>query len=179
MKKFFLFIAGSALVAAPVIALAQSAYPAPQVGPTTGMYRLYNPVTMNHLYTIDYSEAFDLRDSGTYIYEGVAATVFTTQVAGSVPLWRLYNNKLNKHAFVAGTSGLTALKRAGYRQEGVIGYILNNPQAYSPNANQAPRLYWLQNSKTRDWLLTESSEEAGAAKPAGYKESDSWYWVPN
>ena len=180
IKRIFAAVAALAflVLSTASVATAQSAYPSPQLGPETGLYRLYNPVTMNHLYTVDYNEAFDLNNSGLYRLEGTVGNIFINQVAGSVPVWRLYNRRSNKHAFVAGTSGLVALRRAGYRQEAVIAYILNNPQAYSPTANQGPRLYWMQNSKTRDWLLTQDAGEAEQAKASGYVESSNWYWLP-
>lgn len=174
-KYFGLLILGVMIM--PSLANAQSAYEQPQLGKQTGLYRLYNQETKNHLFTVDYVEAFALKDSGAYVLEGTVGNVFTSQVSGSIPLHRLYNIRLNKHAFVIGTNGLSALKKSGYKEEAVIAYIVNDMAARASINGASPTLYWLVNSKTKDYFFTSNADEATQAGKSGYKQLPGTFYI--
>lgn len=177
LAKRIIFTAVLAMVFVPFFGNAQSAYPQPQLGQETGLYRLYNLETNNHLYTVDYNEAFALKNSGAYVLEGTVGNVFVNQTAGSVPLHRLYNSRLDKHAFVLGTNGLSTLKRSGYKEEAVIAYIVNDMSVRSTINGSSPNLYWLQNAKAKDYLLTSDFGEVAGAQSNGYKLMPGTFYI--
>lgn len=98
---------------------------------STGMiplFRLFNPSTGDHLYTIDSNEQKEAIQRG-YISEGISCYVYTkgegTLNVTREPLYRLYNATTQDHlyttlAFVAED----ARTRMGYQDEGIAGYII-------------------------------------------------------
>jgi hypothetical protein len=100
--------------------------PLPDV--TTPLFRFFSPDPSNrsaanrrsffdHCFTTDQREFDDMRVAG-YGLEGIAAYLGTS----GMPLVRL-NHPDGHHALAGNAIQLDALKRAGYRPEGTIGYI--------------------------------------------------------
>jgi parallel beta-helix repeat protein len=88
-------------------------------------YRLYNPVTYQHLWTTDRNEYFTLRTSGVWRPEGVAFYVFPSAVTGSTPLYRLsYNGSTLLHLWTTDLNEYDTLPTDGWTQESVVGYVL-------------------------------------------------------
>ena len=94
--------------------------------PNVTMYRLYNPISYEHLYTADANER-NVLSRGDWTYEGIA---WTAPKKSSIPVFRLYNPVLGDHHYTTSTNERDTLKRYGWRYEG-IGW-------YSDNAKRVP-----------------------------------------
>ena len=70
------------------------------------MYRFYSPTFKGHFYTADPAERDKIVSqwSRDWTYEGERYTAFTTQVAGTVPLYRFWSNQLRGHFYTADPS---------------------------------------------------------------------------
>jgi hypothetical protein len=95
------------------------------------LYRLYKstPET-DHVYTTSSSEVSALEARG-YAFERVEGYLFTSQVTGSSPLYRLRkgNNVAGQdaeHRYTLSTSARQSLLTAGWTDEGVIGYAFSS-----------------------------------------------------
>jgi hypothetical protein len=138
---------------------------------TTGWYRLYNPATGEHFYTVDYQEAFALRDAGTFRLEGVEGKVFQVEFVDSVALYRLYNPTTNRHFYTTSIVELDIVTKQGFYLEGVQGFLTFT--SLSPDGSEMGPLYRLYNVITNDHFYTKSFDEAMAAERAGYvREGD-------
>src|SRR5579859_135600 len=69
--------------------------PSPTPGPPAAvpLYRLHNPKSGEHFYTIDPAERTQLLRRG-YVAEGSEGRVWNQSVPDTVPLYRLYNNQI-------------------------------------------------------------------------------------
>lgn len=133
------------------------------------MYRAYNPVANFHFFTTSKAQ-FDNAVNAGYRDETTGRTgysVFSTQVAGSVPLYRVYNMQRGFHYYTADPVERQILVnmvpitsesfgRIGWRNEGIEGYIYTTPQ---PSATAIYRLY---NRDAGTHLFTESEESKNA-----------------
>jgi len=87
-------------------------------------YRYYRSDMVNHFYTTNYN---DLRGGdSTYRYEGVECKIYSSQVSGTVPLYRYYYPHAD-HFYTTnikeiGTATKGKYGNHGYRSEGVAGY---------------------------------------------------------
>ena len=109
-------LAGSALLAPVGQASADEAAPAADAVP---MYRLYNRLTHEHLYTADAYER-DVLSHDDWVDEGVG---WTAPATSSVPVHRLYNPILHDHHYTTDTNEVKVLTEAhGWRDEGIGWY---------------------------------------------------------
>lgn len=70
-------------------------------GPAPGslpIYRLYNPNTGKHYYTLNLLERDNLQTIG-WRYESIEGFMFDTQVANTTPIYRLYNKSTGTHLY--------------------------------------------------------------------------------
>lgn len=74
---------------------------------TVPVYRLYNPVTGNHLYTTDENEKYVLYAKEGWGYEGVAWYAPTSGTG----VYRLYNSALHNHLYTTDTNEINTLKK--------------------------------------------------------------------
>jgi hypothetical protein len=135
------------------------------VGPTTStpFYRAYNATSNFHFFTTNRFQ-FEAALNAGYRDEATAATGFAipfTQVAGSYPLYRIYNlqrgfhyytlNSVEKDILVNSSPqpGQPGFGQIGWRDEGVEGYMFATPQ---PGATEIFRLY---NNQSGVHLFTE------------------------
>ena len=91
---------------------------------TVPYYRLYNPYTGEHHWTIDENEYNALPTYG-WIQEGFDGYVFTTQVTGSEPLYRLYNQSNGHHLFTRDGHEKDVSIGLGWIYEGIACYVFN------------------------------------------------------
>ncbi|MBC7517640.1 MAG: hypothetical protein H7248_01950 [Microbacteriaceae bacterium] len=72
-------------------------------GPFQPVYRFWSATFSSHFYTISTVErdAVIARYPGIWAYEGPVYQAFTTQVAGSVPLYRFWSDTLKGHFYTA------------------------------------------------------------------------------
>ena len=100
--------------------------PAMSAGTVT-QYRLYSPVTLEHLYTTDGNEYAVLGTMG-WTQEGPAYTMF--QDAGpyggvyGVPLYRLYHPWIRQHHWTTDWYETTVLSAGAWEYEGIPGYLV-------------------------------------------------------
>lgn len=96
--------------------------PATAVAADTGqqkMYRMYNCISSEHLYTADTNERDTLR-KGDWIYEGVA---WIAPTKSSTPVIRLYNPGLGDHHYTTDQNEVKVLtSKHGWKNEGVGWY---------------------------------------------------------
>jgi len=90
---------------------------------TQAVYRLYSPVTLEHLYTSDVNEYDTLKQEvGTWSDEGNAyqdyASPRTIDGVADEPLYRLYNPSIKQHLWTTALSEYTTLATEGWNQEG-------------------------------------------------------------
>ena len=93
------------------------------------VYRMYDGLIGDHLYTIDDEEKpisynREPRNNREYVF-----TVMTSQVSGSVPLYRHYHISLTDHKYSTNAS------ESGYVQEGIMGYVFTTYAAAQVYAN--------------------------------------------
>ena len=95
---------------------------------TIAQYRLYSPITLEHLYTTDTNEYAVLATRG-WVQEGVAYTMFRdggsygSQYA--IPLYRMYHGGIQQHHWTPDTNEVMVLAAGGaWSYEGIAGYIL-------------------------------------------------------
>jgi hypothetical protein len=119
---------------------------------TAPVYRFYQPKTGEHFFTLSTYEGIN----NGFSYEEIAFHVFTTQGAGTVPLYRCYvttvrSNLQGKH--------FTSLDPncEGYTNESTYGYIFSATQT---GLSPLGRYY---NPRSGDHLTTLSASEAAAA----------------
>ena len=84
---------------------------------TQPMYRLYNPYTLEHLFTSGEWEKDNLPNAG-WLYEGVAWEAPTT----GTPIYRLYNPYSDGHFYTASEAEVQSLLPLGWRMDGVVTY---------------------------------------------------------
>lgn len=100
----------------------------------TNAYRLYNPNSGEHFYTVNLHEATNLANIG-WRWEGIG---WVAPLAGS-PVFRLYNPNAGDHHYTTSAAERDYLKRAGWRYEGIGWYSDGKDQSviyrqYNPNA---------------------------------------------
>lgn len=115
------------------------------------LYRVYNPNSGDHVYTLSLHEAQYLRDRG-WSYEGVA---WTAPESGA-DVWRLYCK--GQHHYTASVHERDALIAMGWINEG--------PAFKSSGSRPIYRLY---NPNSGAHLLTARAKEHDALTAAGWK----------
>ena len=87
------------------------------IGQWQPMYRLYNPYTLEHLFTTNAWERDNLPNAG-WLYEGVAWEAPTT----GTPIYRLYNPYSDGHFYTASEAEIDTLLPLGWQMDGVVTY---------------------------------------------------------
>jgi hypothetical protein len=92
-----------ATTASPVTTPVASAGVKSAVAGATAVYRFWSPVYEGHFYTADPAERDRVIATWPTIwhYEGIAYSAFTTQVSGTVPLYRFWSTRYNGHFYTA------------------------------------------------------------------------------
>jgi len=105
------------------------------------VYRLYSPVTLEHLYTTDPREYNTLESYvGTWNGEGYVYSEYSaTGTVGGItdePLYRLYNPSVLQHLWTTDLNEYTVLATEGWEQENIVGYVF--PAAPGSTATSLP-----------------------------------------
>jgi lysine/ornithine N-monooxygenase len=133
---------------------------------TVPLYRLLKNGTGNHFYTTSAAERDNAVKSYGYKYEGIAGYVFSTQVADSIPLYRLVlstSTALDHFYTTSAAERDNAVKSYGYKYEGVQCYVL------ATQMRDTTPLYRLVNGKPDHFYTISSTEKDNAVKSYGYK----------
>lgn len=86
------------------------------------LYRFYHSGARQHLWTASRAEYYVIRSSPGWWFEGIAGYAFPQPVAGTKPLYRVLAPPLT-HLWTADTNEISFLTSAGWRPEGIAGYI--------------------------------------------------------
>ncbi len=118
------------------------------------VYRLYNPNSGEHFYTLDYSESSYL-DSIGWNYEGIA---WTAPPTGN-PVYRVYNPNAGDHHYTMSYDEAMWLTSLGWRYEGIGWYSDTNQttnvyRVYNPNATGAGAHHFTMNYEEATWLTS-------------------------
>ncbi|KAF7291255.1 hypothetical protein MIND_01269300 [Mycena indigotica] len=134
--------------------------------PLTPLYRKYKTAGYDHMYTADLGE---YNANNGWTQEGVRALVFTTQVPGSVKLYRLWSGVAIDHLYTTDKSeGDKATQTGGYVYEDASLYVYPSAQC---GAVPLYRLYLGGDGK--DHFYTADPAERDQAVGLGYK----YEWV--
>jgi len=92
------------------------------------LYRLYNPFSFQHHWTMDLNEYNTLGSLG-WSQEGIAQWVFAAEGAGTVPLYRLFlNSQGGLHLWTTDANERdTLVSSAGWTYEGIAAYVIPLP----------------------------------------------------
>lgn len=85
---------------------------------SAALYRLYNPWTGEHLFSVDYGEVEKLCPLG-WVFEGIAASV---DLASGKPVYRLYNPWTGDHHYTTDLAEVTRNEKIGWKNEGIAFY---------------------------------------------------------
>lgn len=137
---------------------------AESISPT---YRVYNPYSGEHLYTLSAGERDSLVASG-WMDEG---TCWYVPNDSTVPVYRLYNRYSGEHLYTTDYVEYDSLGKIGWNREGVAFYSDEEERAtiirlFNPYETVGTHLY------------TSSAIEASSLEKLGWKnEGESWYAV--
>jgi hypothetical protein len=102
---------------------------------TAPLFRAYNPLTDDHFYSLDKTEA----PSPPYRREGIACLIFTTQMPGTTPLYRFRSQDGQIHVYT--TQPNIDILGQHFIQETSPGFVLENvpatPQPFFRSYNPA------------------------------------------
>jgi len=106
---------------------------------TRPFYRLYSKSQKDHFYTVGVDENNTLNSISAqgYEYEDVLGYMFSSQVLGTVPLYRLYNRDLKNHIYTTSSLESKNLNLSnGYSYENIEGYVFSNCSTICATSNQ-------------------------------------------
>jgi hypothetical protein len=105
-----------------------------QVAGTVPVYRVYKQETWSenlidhHFFTVDKAEADRAVARLGFSDEGICCYIASTQLPGTVPLYRLYSKKRADHFYTASPHERDSAKfNDGYELEGVVGFVWEHP----------------------------------------------------
>lgn len=89
----------------------------------TGVYRLYNKKSMQHLYTSDVNEYKQLPEiSHDWKREGINFKEYKNSDTTTVPIYRIYNPKSGEHINTSDKNEVHVLATSGWKNEGTAFY---------------------------------------------------------
>jgi serine protease len=94
----------------------------------TPLYRLFNPQSFDHLYTISAEERDSAQEFG-YRYEGVEGNIFARPKSETTPLYRLYHPKMGDHFYTISPHERDRATEGGYNFEFVAGHVYLTEQS--------------------------------------------------
>jgi hypothetical protein len=114
-----------------------------QVAGTAPLHRLYkqegwgDTLVDHHFFTVDQTEASRAVNALGFSDEGICCYIATTQLPGTMPLYRLFNKKRIDHYYTASPHERDSAKfNDGYELEGVIGYVWEKQTVLSGKQTQ-------------------------------------------
>ncbi|KAF7360887.1 hypothetical protein MSAN_01118400 [Mycena sanguinolenta] len=144
------FLSSVLLAIAAVTSVTAQCPSCPEITP---LFRSFAGALTDHFYTANPSEVISAATpgSGSYIPQGVAAGIFSTQIASSTPLFELWNGAVDDHAYTASALGVDALEAEDYVLVAVTpGYV------YTTQICNSVPLYGLFSVSAQDHFMTSS-----------------------
>jgi hypothetical protein len=128
------------------------------------MYRSYNPTFDDHFYTTSEAEFLNARDTYDYDDESSGQSGFgiaNAQIAGSSPVYRLYNGSTGIHYYTLSQGERDILVADNlFTSEGIVGYMFQTAEA-AVGQTVTP-IYHLYNNNSGGHLYTENLGTANA-----------------
>lgn len=127
------------------------------------IFRLYNPNSGEHFYTLDVQEYYDVENAG-WTADGFS---WFSKFSGK-PVYRLYNPNAGDHHYTTSIKEKDNLVQVGWKYEKVAFYtseiLTSNPvyRLYNPNAKAGAHLYTLSLSE-RNFLIQSGWRDEGVA----------------
>lgn len=136
---------------------------APPIADAVPVYRFWSPLYQGHFFTTDTNERDQIirRWPGTWTYEGQRYTAFTTQVAGTIPLYRFWSSQYTGHFFTADTAERDAVMKKWpntWKYEGVAYYVYPS-DSRQPDTVAVAR-FW-SNSAAHHFYTADAAERDG------------------
>lgn len=128
-----------------------------------GVYRVYNPNSGEHFYTMSYGEMLSLSHNG-WNDEGVAWLTQTKDKG--LPLFRLYNPNSGLHHYTKDENEKDYLISLGWKDEGDAWYASKDEsgtpvfRVYNPNSGQH---HFTLNANEKDYLVSIGWDDEGIA----------------
>ncbi|MDE5758094.1 MAG: hypothetical protein K2H85_05720, partial [Allobaculum sp.] len=140
----------------------------PVVGTPTPMYRLYNKLNGEHLFTTDKAERDNLLTSDTWSDEGQG---WTAPSVSDTPVYRLLNPNTGDHHYTTDKNEFDTLPSYGWIAEGVAFFSADKDNAenvilhrlYNPNAKGAGSHHYTADTNERDTLVAQGWKYEGTA----------------
>ena len=140
----------------------------PVIGTPTSMYRLYNKLTGEHLYTIDKNERDNLLTSDTWKDEGEG---WIAPSVSDYPVYRLLNPNNGDHHYTTDKNEFDTLPSYGWVAEGVAFFSADKDNSenvllhrlYNPNATGAGSHHYTADTNERDALVEKGWKYEGLA----------------
>lgn len=150
---------------------AQSTQGARFVGNAMPMYRLYSPELGGHVYT---NRAEGYQQLVTIGWRPEGSTFRVLEAAGTiegmatVPLIRLWNDKLGRHVMTTDLTEANLFANQGWKNEGARGHVLPAAaNSASPSANTVP-LYRMYSAYFNSYLYLNNARDRDAVVAAGW-----------
>jgi hypothetical protein len=122
------------------------------------MYRSYTATTQDHFYTPNEAEFLNARDKFGYVDQASGRAGFgvaNAQVAGSSPLYRLYNGSAGIHYYTLNQGERDSLVSSkAFTDEGIIGYMFTSQAAAV--GQTVTQVFHLYNNVSGGHLFTEN-----------------------
>ncbi|WP_236036992.1 hypothetical protein [Bifidobacterium simiiventris] len=132
------------------------------------MYRMYNPNSGEHFYTMNTNERKMLLEKG-WSYEGIG---WRAPVKSTTPVYRMYNPNAGDHHYTINSHERDMLVRKGWKYEGIGWYSSDVVRAY-PLYRQ-----YNKNAKAGAHNYTLNRNEVTMLVKAGWKDEGlAWYGV--
>ena len=135
------------------------------------VYRLYNPNSGEHVYTMGTFEKNNLVRLG-WGYEGILGTSYymmNGQSYDRIPVYRLYSKNSGQHLYTTSTYEVSQLRNYGWVNEGIVFYsatvfpwnqVTAVERLYNPNSGQH---FYTANWEERDFLIKLGWHDEGEA----------------
>lgn len=127
----------------------------------TAVYRLYNDIIQDHLYTTSLDEVGFAVTIG-YKFEGVMGYAYTVDGVDFSPVYRLYSDLVQDHLYTMNADELESAESVGYEQEGIGWY------AFDAAVGATAPVYRLYNDFVQDHLYTMNADERDALVSDGW-----------
>jgi hypothetical protein len=160
-----------------LIGLVISATTAEAQLPDRQLYRLYCPAVETHFYTISTQEALVAEQQFGFLYESVAASVWSGGGNGRQPIYRLFHPVNGDHYYTVSAGDRDyAIYHYGYTYETTEGYAYPYQvfgtypvyQCYRGFAPPSSFLWWSSDGHNADHFYTMSFAEVNYAGKLGY-----------
>lgn len=122
------------------------------------VYRFYNKIRGDHVYTISEKEkgAYVSTPTLGYVYEGIAFYTYKKQLGETVPVYRFRNKEKSDHVYTISEkekNAYVSMPALGYVYEGIAFY------GYKTQTEKTVPVYRFRNKTTNDHLYTASETE--------------------